>query len=398
MSARETSPRPSLNPTEYREDRDDEVQIAELCFESYFRKPQVDAQIGNSLPNSPSPNLLSIPGTSQRGFQTESTDSVSNGSKKGSHESALGDLTATKIGNGNVQYSAKTREQSLNPTLAIHTSPSLASSNNHSRSASPFRNLKRELEHLQTSQEAINYHVEGPPRLPELSDFPPSIMMRILDPIIDVPIRHCIIMLHHHGNNEKTMNTLAKRLQQEQRESAFLLLRGLQAIPGGNSGYHWADPERGSDETFLDVSRVVLLDIIKNGLIAKCRFQPREIIVLGHCQGGMAALAIAASWSQIEFGGAVSVGGPIPTYTELQLGVKAKTPALILGGTLGDITPTALQQIRTNFTYVDSDIRRDTHDEIPDAAGIKPLLEFFAHRLRREEWTKQAVVSFGKSR
>lgn len=27
---------------------------------------------------------------------------------------------------------------------------------------------------------------------------------------------------------------------------------------------------------------------------------------------------------------------------------------------------------------------------------MTPLLDFLAHRLQREEWTKQAVISFGK--
>lgn len=217
--------------------------------------------------------------------------------------------------------------------------------------------------------------------------------MKILDPIIDVPIKYCVVMLHRRGENEDSLETLALRLQQEQKDSAFLLLRGLRPTFGG---YGWTDPGPGEDKLFLNTSRMVLLDIVNDGLMARCHFQPREIIILGHCQGGMAALAIAASWQQIEFGGAISIGGPLPAYTQLSRSVKAKTPALILGGTLGDVTATALQDICDNFTYVDSSLRPSALDEIPDAAGIRPLLEFFAHRLRREEWMKQAVISFGR--
>ena len=106
-------------------------------------------------------------------------------------------------------------------------------------------------------------------------------------------------------------------------------LRGLQPVALRNSGYHRADPNDTVDEGFINTSRVVLKDIIRDGLMAKCGFPPRDIVVLGHGQGGMAALATIACWNSIEFGGVVSFGGPMPGYAQLPSNVKAKSVALI---------------------------------------------------------------------
>ena len=111
----------------------------------------------------------------------------------------------------------------------------------------------------------------------------------------------------------------------------------------------------------------------------------------------MAALAAAASWQGLEFGGVISIGGAIPASTPQASNIKAKTPALILSGPHGNVNESALGQIREQFTYVEYDIQRISNDNIPGAEDIGILLDFFGHRFRGEEWTKQAVISFGKS-
>ena len=178
----------------------------------------------------------------------------------------------------------------------------------------------------------------------------------------------------------------------------FLLLRAFQPSSSGKSGHqytHKAEAEHSGVETgFLKESATILADAFKNGLIAKCHFPPRNIIILGHCHGGTAALATAASWDEVELGGVISVGGVMPAFTTSA--IKAKTPALILSGALGNINDAALRQIKEHFTYVESDIRRPSNDDIPKAENLGILVDFFAHRLRGEEWTKQAVISFGR--
>ena len=219
--------------------------------------------------------------------------------------------------------------------------------------------------------------------------------MKIVNPV--QPVESCIILLHNLADNEASLEEHVQTLKGKQPESAFILLRGLQPIEPGNSGYHWADANGTVDEGFINTSRVILGDIIQDGLMARCGFQPRDIVVLGHGQGGMAALAAIACWNCIEFGGVVSFGGPMPKYVQLPLNVKAKTPALIYGVARGDITPTVLRQIRKVFSFTNHHIPASEHDTVPlSDEEMAPLLEFFAHRLRREDGRRQTVISLGK--
>lgn len=290
---------------------------------------------------------------------------------------------------------AETQQQPLPPTLSVLTNTSIPKSGS-SRAVSPAGWLKTECEELRKKQEELQMNIDGPSRTPVQTDFPPALSMKLLSPTKQV--ENCIILLHNLGNNEASLENHAQKLKNEHTESAFILLRGLQPIEPGNSGYHWADANGTVDEGFINTSRVILKDIIQDGLMAKCNFHPRDIVILGHSQGGMAALAATACWNCIEFGGVVSFGGPMPGYVQLPFTVKAKTPALIYGATRGDITPNALLQIKENFSVTDHHIPPSGHDTVPlSEEEMAPLLDFFAHRLKREEWKRQAVISLGKN-
>lgn len=253
-----------------------------------------------------------------------------------------------------------------------------------------FQDLKRKLE-------GVTLNPDGLPRFPGRNDFP-GLSIKILERVIDVDVKNCVIILHEHSKAEPSLHSLALRLQKELPESVFLFLRASQPSLFGRNGQNHtpeAEAENGGGETgFLKETDTILVDVIKNGLTAKCHFPPRNIIIFGHCRGGTTALAAAASWDEIELGGVISVGGTMPTITTST--IKAKTPALILSGALGKVNDAALRQIKDHFTYVESDIRRQSSDDIPEAEDIRILLDFFAHRLRGEEWTKQAVISFGR--
>ena len=239
-------------------------------------------------------------------------------------------------------------------------------------------------------------HSDSPSKTPSKNDFLPSTSLEILTTSPSIHYKYCVILLHDHGTSEKSLETLATELQQKQKESVFIMLRGIHAIDNGTNGYHWVDENGGADENFSAASRFILIDIIKNYLLKKCGFRPRNIMLVGHSEGGKAALAAAASWNEVELGGIISIGGPLPAHTHLPQDVKAKTPVLILGGALGSMSPTTIRDIEQNFTNVDSHLRPGAHDETPTGQETGPLLEFFAHRLRREEWMKQAVISFGR--
>lgn len=113
----------------------------------------------------------------------------------------------------------------------------------------------------------------------------------------------------------------------------------------------------------------------------------------------MAALAMVASWNETEFGGVISIGGSLPSHVELPQTVKAVTPALILRARLGAIHGSAFERIKNTFLTVDVETREGAHDTIPETPdALRPILEFFAHRFHREEWEKEAIVSFGESK
>lgn len=182
-------------------------------------------------------------------------------------------------------------------------------------------------------------------------------------------------------------------------ESAFILIRGTvtEDILPKNLDYVWAPSDMDESSGLLRSSRLILEIVIKDGLIRKCFFPPRNIVIIGQSQGGTVSLASAASWNDIEFGGVISIGGPLPPLFQPPSPSKARTPALVLGGEMGSVVSAALRQIRDSFLEIEDQIKSNADDTVPKSKDeIKPILDFLAHRLRREEWEKQAVISFGK--
>lgn len=296
----------------------------------------------------------------------------------------------------NLEQPSAAQQSPLTDSVAFSPNLFLPSSGDNSRSPSPL-SLEKDFEQLRGTQNRVPLGVDGHPRTPSKHDFPRSLSMSILKPGIDEHSRTCMILLHQHGNSETSLKDLSLRLQKTLKDCTFILLRAPQAIQRGNSGYHWADEEGGWDGPFHRSSAMILMDVIKGSLIEKCRYRPQDIVILGYKQGGMVALASAASWNAIELGGVISIGGPKPSYAHLPATAKARTPTLILGASFGNISDTALQQIQQTFIHVDPELQPGTHDEIPQSEDeLKPLLDFLGHRLGREEWNKQAVISFGK--
>lgn len=84
-------------------------------------------------------------------------------------------------------------------------------------------------------------------------------------------------------------------------QTVCIALRGISALPFETTRYHWCgdvifdsstnglDPDGG----FKTAIRVLMKEIIQDGLVAKCGHEPRDILILGFGQGGMLALNIA---------------------------------------------------------------------------------------------------------
>ena len=259
------------------------------------------------------------------------------------------------------------------PSAARHRSP-------------PVGVINSELEELRRLQEAIPSKPKFI-RLPIPTDFPSSINLEVVNPVTNDQIEFAIVILEI---GERKLEWLARILQQKYPENAYILVRPEQ----GETLHGWADPQ--DDQNFIATSRMLLLKIIQEGLINKCGFKTEQIVILGYGQGGTAALSAVSLWESIEFAGVVSIGGAVPARSN----PKAPTPTLLLRSIpqKGTPMPQGSHDVSTDASDL---IRVDVKEfalEAPDQSKIPlgPIVEFFAHRLRREEWTKQAIISFGE--
>jgi len=160
-----------------------------------------------------------------------------------------------------------------------------------------------------------------------------------------------------------------------------------------NTGFTLGKPnDDAGNPTFANSTRRIGLEVIIEGLIKTCGFQPRNIAIAGHDQGGSAALAIALACWEVQLGGIVSIGGPLPS--DFPDKVQSPTHILLLGGIEGDVIPTQVTKIKAAFPDTTVALMPGTDD----ISGINDaeLQSFLAHQ-RREEWTKQAVLTFGMS-
>ena len=280
--------------------------------------------------------------------------------------------------------------------IALASTSSSQPSIQKPRNILPESRLRQDFASIRAAQDITPSNAKATRDLPTRSDFPSSISLEILQPVTEERIKNVIVMLHDSAGTERSLETLSRRLQHHYPESAFLLIRGQEGVPSGNSGYHWADPSDDRDKILANNSRLLLLDIVKHCLIEKYGFGKRDIILFGHGQGGMAALVAAACWDTVEYAGVISIGGPMPDCAHLFQGNKARTPVLVLGDPQGNVNPAALERMQETFCHVTHDLRLRSQDAVPEASkDMEPLLDFLSHRLRRDEWTKQAVLSFG---
>lgn len=300
------------------------------------------------------------------------------------------------------QESTYSRSPNGNTAQIPRTSTSDAHAVHGFPSASDMPGLRNDFDRLKSKQKVLipsNVN-DDLPRVRQ-ADFPPSVSLEILQPIISDQVRNVIIVLHTIAGSERSLQKISRKIQLHYPESAFLLVRGQEAVHNDNSGYHWADPGGPLGGTYLNACKVLLLDVVERSLIDKCGFSPRDIMILGHGQGGMVALTATAAWETVEFAGVVSIGGPMPDSAQLFSGTKSKTPALALGGLEGDINPIALKRLQQSFCHVTHNLRLRSQDTIPESSEemtllLEPILSFFAHRLGREEWKKQAILSLGE--
>ncbi len=151
------------------------------------------------------------------------------------------------------------------------------------------------------------------------------------------------------------------------------------------------------DTGFAKTVRLVKEKVIREGLMGKCGYKAREIMLFGYGQGGMAALAVAAGMAEEELGGVVSVGGPLPLSISSVSAVKVKTPVLVLGGSAKSlVTLSAVARLRSAFETVEYKQWEKAGDGMPtNREEMLPIMQFFARRLRSRRGVPEGSVELG---
>jgi len=227
-------------------------------------------------------------------------------------------------------------------------------------------------------------------RLPANADFPSSITLSITPPTSGVAT-NILILLHGLGDTHVPFKTLGEQLNLP--NTACISIQGLNALPFESSQFQWADDlifdsstnSLDPDGGFKTATRVLGQDVVKDVLIEKCGYSPRDIVFFGLGQGGMAALSVAAANNNHEFGGIVSIGGPLPGEAPASMSPKSRTPILVCSGIDSQwVTPGGEQKLKNVFENVQISRYRRTGDNMPkDRAEMLPVMQFFAHRLRQ---------------
>jgi len=157
-------------------------------------------------------------------------------------------------------------------------------------------------------------------------------------------------------------------------------------------GFNWGDDivvdqrtgEMDMDTGFKAATRVLLERVVREGLIGKCGYKAREIIVFGFAQGGMAGLQVAAEFEGSELGGVVSIGGGMSSSLPLKaLEKKSKTPVLVCRASKNSkVTDSAVSTLRDVFEYVEvQDWKRNGDGMMSSREEMMPIMHFFARRL-----------------
>lgn len=157
-------------------------------------------------------------------------------------------------------------------------------------------------------------------------------------------------------------------------------------------GYNWGDDlvvdqstgELDMDTEFKAAMRLILDRVIREGLLSKCGYRAREIMIFGFAQGGMVGLQAAAELDDGELGGVVSIGGGLSSSLPLKaLEQKSKTPVLVCRASKNSkVTDSAVSKLKDAFEHVEiKDWKRNGDGMMTNREEMLPIMQFFARRL-----------------
>lgn len=176
-------------------------------------------------------------------------------------------------------------------------------------------------------------------------------------------------------------------------ETACIAIQAPQTLLFDLGGFHWGDDlvfDQSTGNMDMDTgfkgSTALLLDrVIRQVLIDECGYKPREIVIFGFAQGGMAGLQAAAAVENDELGGVVSIGGSLSLTMPpaVSSGKKNKTPVLLCKAVRGsNVSDTALSRLKDVFEHIEIRDWKKNGDGMPSSREeMMPIMQFFARRL-----------------
>lgn len=202
-----------------------------------------------------------------------------------------------------------------------------------------------------------------------------------------------LILLHGLGDTHVPFKTFGERLALP--ETACISLQASTPLPFDLGGYHWGDDiafdnsngQMEVDTGFVKSTRLILDNLIKDTLITNCGFKPREILMFGFGQGGVAAVSAASQLSSKdpeELGGVVAIGGFLALSTRLTPAEKQKTPILLCkGNRKSGVSSNDVARTKETFAHVQVVEWNKDGDAMPASREeMLPIMQFFARRLR----------------
>ena len=213
-------------------------------------------------------------------------------------------------------------------------------------------------------------------------------------------------------------------------------MRAPTPLPFDLGGFHWGDDvlideatgEMDHDSGFTKSTPLILEKFIRQCLVEKCGYRPREVLLFGFGQGGMVALDVAARLEhgtqqqqspkafkpspltggspstgstdhkpsdatrdpkhgfnlQDELGGVVSIGGYLPHTTPSHKNGKYETPILLCKArSKSAVKEHHIDRLKDVFQYVQVVEWKKAGDSMPSSRDeMMPIMEFFSRRLR----------------
>ncbi|KAL4805978.1 Alpha/Beta hydrolase protein [Aspergillus unguis] len=263
-----------------------------------------------------------------------------------------------------------------------------------------------------------------PTRPPTESDFPSALTFTLTPPPSQTtasastsnrPPPNILLLLHGLGDTHTPFTSLAKNLSLP--ETTILTLRAPNPLPFDLPGFHWGDDINFDSRTggldmdagFNKTSKLLLRDVIRDVLVAKCGYTLREILVLGFGQGGMAALVAGEELLGLELGtgaegqargkelgGIISIGAtyPLSLAGKSKREKKSRTPILILSGRDSEVvTESATKRTKDVYEFVETHEYKRRGDTMPRSREeMLPVMQFFGRRLRSWQGVPEGSV------